>query len=265
MMRYWWAFWYAMAFLTRLPVPYLKRTDAAVAATSLIFYPLVGLLLGSSLLLFSAACILYNPGVSLLLLSALLLGLWVFFSGALHLDGLADSADAWVGGLGNKEKTLAIMKDPQSGPMGITVLLVVLLIKFAAVFALLDKALQGNPAQLQHWNLWLLCGGFLLVPVMARSSVMGILWTTPYVRKEGLGSALVAGVTPLRCFIIAALIAVFSVLFLQQQVLFILALWFTLMALARQVMMKRLGGCTGDTLGAAIEVQEALLLAAIAL
>ena len=135
---YGWAFWYAMAFLTRLPVPYLKRTDAQVAAASLIFYPVVGLLLGATLLLFTLACVVYSPQVSSLLLAALVLAIWVFFSGALHLDGLADSADAWVGGLGSKEKTLAIMKDPQSGPMGVTVLIITLLIKFAAIYALFE-------------------------------------------------------------------------------------------------------------------------------
>jgi len=265
MSRYWWAFWYAMTFLTRLPVPYLKRTDEKVAAASLIFYPVVGLLLGCTLLIFTFACVAYNPHLSLMLLAALLLGIWGFFSGALHLDGLADSADAWVGGMGNKEKTLEIMKDPQSGPMGVTVIVVTLLIKFAAVYALLDKSLQGNPANFHNWNIWLLCGGFLLVPVMARSSVLGFLLTTPYVRKEGLASVLVSGATSLRCFIVAAVIAVCSVIFLHTLAVFILALWLTLMALARQIMLKRIGGCTGDTLGAAIEIQETLLLAAIAL
>ncbi|MBS54109.1 MAG: adenosylcobinamide-GDP ribazoletransferase [Oceanospirillaceae bacterium] len=257
---YGWAFWYAMAFLTRLPVPYLKRTNAQVAAASLIFYPVVGLLLGTTLLLFTLGCVVYNPQVSSLLLAALVLAIWVFFSGALHLDGLADSADAWVGGLGSKEKTLAIMKDPQSGPMGVTVLIITLLIKFAAICALFEQTLNHGIG-----NSWLLCGGLILVPVMARSSVLGFLATTPYVRSEGLASALLQGATVTRCVVIAVMIAVTCVVLLQTQAIFILVLWLTLIALARQIMMKRIGGCTGDTLGAAIEVQEAVLLAAIAL
>ena len=51
-------------------------------------------------------------------------------------DGLADSADAWVGGLGDRERTLAIMKDPRSGPMGVTAVVLVLLLKFAALASL---------------------------------------------------------------------------------------------------------------------------------
>nr|WP_255606188.1 adenosylcobinamide-GDP ribazoletransferase [Thalassolituus sp. ST750PaO-4] len=258
---HWWAFWYAMAFLTRLPTPYLKRVDEAVAARSLVFYPLVGALLGLCLLAFTAACVFYNPQVSLLLLAALLLFIWVVFSGALHLDGLADSADAWVGGLGNKERTLAIMKDPQSGPMGVTVIAVILLVKFAAIYALLDKAQSGSGS----WNIWLLIAGFMLVPMLARGAVPGLLATTPYVRKKGLASALVAGATPLVVGITGTLLALLAGVFLQTQALFILALWLTILMMARAAMIKRLGGCTGDTLGATIEIQEALLLAAIAL
>lgn len=258
---HWWAFWYAMAFLTRLPTPYLKRVDEAVAARSLVFYPLVGALLGLCLLAFTAACVFYNPQVSLLLLAALLLFIWVVFSGALHLDGLADSADAWVGGLGNKERTLAIMKDPQSGPMGVTVIAVILLVKFAAIYALLDKAQSGSGS----WNIWLLIAGFMLVPMLARGAVPGLLATTPYVRKKGLASALVAGATPLVVGITGTLLALLAGVFLQTQALFILALWLTILMMVRAAMIKRLGGCTGDTLGASIEIQEALLLAAIAL
>jgi adenosylcobinamide-GDP ribazoletransferase len=258
---HWWAFWYAMAFLTRLPTPYLKRVDDAVAARSLVFYPLVGALLGLCLLAFTAACVFYNPQVSLLLLAALLLFIWVVFSGALHLDGLADSADAWVGGLGNKERTLAIMKDPQSGPMGVTVIAVILLVKFAAIYALLDKAQSGSGS----WNIWLLIAGFMLVPMLARGAVPGLLATTPYVRKKGLASALGAGATPLVVGITGTLLALLAGVFLQTQALFILALWLTILMMARAAMIKRLGGCTGDTLGATIEIQEALLLAAIAL
>ncbi len=258
---HWWAFWYAIAFLTRLPTPYLKRVDEAVAARSLVFYPLVGALLGLCLLAFTAACVFYNPQVSLLLLAALLLFIWVVFSGALHLDGLADSADAWVGGLGNKERTLAIMKDPQSGPMGVTVIAVILLVKFAAIYALLDKAQSGSGS----WNIWLLIAGFMLVPMLARGAVPGLLATTPYVRKKGLASALVAGATPLVVGITGTLLALLAGVFLQTQALFILALWLTILMMARAAMIKRLGGCTGDTLGATIEIQEALVLAAIVL
>ena len=257
---YYWAFWYALAFLSRIPVPYLQRTDRTVAATSLLYYPIVGGLLGLLLLGFTLLCGWWNPQLSLFLLAALLLVLWTGFTGALHLDGLADSADAWVGGLGDRERTLAIMKDPRSGPMGVTAVVLVLLVKLAAIFALLEQARIGTA-----WNIALLAAGLLLIPMLARASVLGVLATTPYVRAGGMGSDLVAGATPLRLVLWGLVLAALALLLVPTQGLFLLALWLTWVVLLRQQMLKRLGGCTGDTLGAGIELQEALLLAALAL
>lgn len=257
---HYWAFWYALALLSRVPVPYLQRTDRDVAATSLLYYPVVGALLGSLLLGFALLCSWWNPQLSLLLLAALLLLLWTGFTGALHLDGLADSADAWVGGLGDRERTLAIMKDPQSGPMGVTAVVLALLLKVAALFALLEQAHSEA-----GWNLPLLAAGLLLIPMLARASVLGLLATTPYVRSGGMASDLVAGATPVRLVLWGLLLAAMALLLVPAQGLFLLALWLTLVLLLRQQLLKRLGGCTGDTLGAGIELQEALLLAALAL
>ncbi|QQD23521.1 adenosylcobinamide-GDP ribazoletransferase [Venatoribacter cucullus] len=255
-----WAFWYALALLSRVPVPYLQRTDRDVAATSLLYYPVVGALLGLLLLGFTLLCGWWNPQLSLLLLAALLLLLWTGFTGALHLDGLADSADAWVGGLGDRERTLAIMKDPQSGPMGVTAVVLALLLKLAAIFALLEQTRSDS-----GWNITLLAAGLLLVPMLARASVLGLLATTPYVRSGGMASDLVAGATPLRLVLWGLALAALALLLVPAQGLFLLALWLTLVLLVRQQLLKRLGGCTGDTLGAGIELQEALLLAALAL
>jgi adenosylcobinamide-GDP ribazoletransferase len=76
--------------------------------------------------------------------AALLLTVWVLLSGGLHLDGLADSADAWLGGFGDRERTLTIMKDPRSGPIAVVVLVLVLLLKFCAL-AGVDRAATMAP------------------------------------------------------------------------------------------------------------------------
>jgi hypothetical protein len=97
------------AFLTRLPVKAGDWSDRDIGR-SMLFYPLVGLLLG--LALASVTAVLHGapPGV----VAAVLLALWVVATGALHLDGLADSADAWIGGLGDPRRTLDIW-DPRCG------------------------------------------------------------------------------------------------------------------------------------------------------
>ena len=196
----------------------------------------MGGLLGLLLLGFTLLCGWWNPQVSLLLLAALLLLLWTGFTGALHLDGLADSADAWVGGLGDRERTLAIMKDPQSGPMGVTAVVLALLLKLAAIFALLEQTRSDS-----GWNITLLAAGLLLIPMLARASVLGLLATTPYVRSGGMASDLVAGATPLRLVLWGLLLAAMALLLVPAQGLFLLALWLTLVLLLRQQLLKRLG------------------------
>lgn len=96
----------AVGFLTRIPVPAWAFARPGAQARSLPWYPLVGLLLGV-LLLALAWCL---RGAAPLLAAAIVLSSWVWLTGALHVDGLADSTDAWVGGMGDRARTLAIMK-----------------------------------------------------------------------------------------------------------------------------------------------------------
>src|SRR4030065_1365565 len=101
----------AIQFLTQIPVRLKQTYGEREVGASLLYYPLVGLLLGA--LLAGLNSLLH--GVPVLLHAALLLAAWVVMTGALHLDGLADSVDAWLGGLGNRERTLAILKEPRAG------------------------------------------------------------------------------------------------------------------------------------------------------
>ncbi|PTC35344.1 Cobalamin synthase [Pseudomonas paraeruginosa] len=104
----------ALQFLTRLPVRLSAMPTPEQFGRAVLCYPLVGVLIG--VVLYGAARSL--DGAPPPLQAALLLSLWVALSGALHLDGLADMADAWVGGLGDRRPNrLAIIKTgPRSGP-----------------------------------------------------------------------------------------------------------------------------------------------------
>ena len=113
----WRSLWVALQFLTRLPLPGMASIEDRERGYSLLWYPLVGLLIGGLLVMLAAVL----SDISLLLRAALVLTAWVAITGALHLDGLADSADAWMGGLGNRERTLAIMNDPYCGPGAVVV------------------------------------------------------------------------------------------------------------------------------------------------
>ncbi|MBH3376074.1 adenosylcobinamide-GDP ribazoletransferase [Pseudomonas juntendi] len=235
-------FWIALQFLSSLPVSLPGMPAAREVGRSLLYYPLVGLLFG--LLLWLASHLL--QGTPAPLHAALLLALWVLLSGALHLDGLADSADAWLGGFGDRERTLRIMKDPRSGPMAVVTLVLVLLLKFCALWVLVE---QGVTAHL------------LLAPLLGRAAMLGLFLCTPYVRPGGLGQAL-AEHLPRRA---AGWVLLGCALFCLW-----LGGWSGVLALAvfawlRQLMRRRLGGTTGDTAGALLELLELAVVLGMAL
>lgn len=239
-------FWIALQFLSSLPITLPGMPKPQELGRSLLFYPLVGGLFGGVLWGVSALL----AGTPLMLHAALLLTVWVMLSGGLHLDGLADSADAWLGGFGDRERTLTIMKDPRSGPIAVVTLVLVLLLKFCALLALIEQ--QQAMA-------------LLIVPLIGRGALLGVFLTTPYVRAGGLGQAL-ADHLPRK--------AGWWVLVLSAAVCVALAgyagLWALMLAILgfvwlRRVMMRRLAGTTGDTAGALLELLEVLMLVGLAL
>ena len=235
----------ALQFLSSLPIRLPGMPAPEQLGRSLLYYPVVGLLLGGLLCL--AAFVLDGAPPSLQ--AALLLTLWVALTGALHLDGLADSADAWLGGLGDRDRTLAIMKDPRSGPVAVVVLALLLLLKFTALLALLHA---------QQYS------ALLLAPALGRAALLALFACTPYVRPNGLGHAMAEHLPLGRARAVLALVAVCSLLFGSDGVVALVLAAVTFM-LARRAMRRRLGGTTGDTAGALLELMECVVLVGLAL
>ena len=232
----------AFQFLTRLPVPAQSTPEVKDWGRAVLFFPLVGLLVGALLAGFQFLLGSTAP----LLQGALLTAAWVVLTGGLHLDGLADCADAWVGGHGDRDKTLAIMKDPASGPMGVVAVVVALLLKFAALASLVASGA--------------LCA-LLLAPLLGRSLLPALLLTTPYARPGGLGDVM-AQALPRKSAAVLVLAVIAAALALGE--------WRAALAAGvvffflRRAALARLGGVTGDVLGAAVELSEAAVLVALA-
>ena len=236
-------FWIALQFLSSLPVTLPGMPEPRQTGRSLLFYPAVGLFFG--LLLWALDSLL--QGAQPLLHAALLLSAWVLLSGGLHLDGLADSADAWLGGFGDRERTLLIMKDPRSGPIAVVTLVLLLLLKFCALLAVVDAG-QGML--------------LVLAPVVGRAAMLALFLTTPYVRPGGLGQALAEHLPRHAAGWVLALTAVGC--------LWLGGLWPLLATVIafyalRRSMLRRLGGTTGDTAGALLELLELVVLLSLAL
>ena len=230
----------SLQFFTTLPSgigPY----DEADFCRAVYFYPLVGGIIGSIITLL--AWLLPNSMVALNSLWVLIA--WIVLTGGLHWDGLADTADAWFGGNGDKEKTLRIMKDPCAGPIAVLTLFCLCSLKVVALYHILQH-------HAWHW--------ILLSPIIARTWVLVLLVSTPYAKTSGLGSAFYASLQwQWVLFIVITLIGA-SVLLLNLAILITWGVTFVIFFLLRQRMLARLQGVTGDTAGALIEIEECIVL-----
>ena len=235
----------ALQFLSWLPVGQLPAPDSNLLGKSVTWYPLVGLILG--LILGASSLIitnLFNDWIS----AALVLTIWVWLTGGLHLDGLADAADAWLGGLGSKARTLSLMKDPTCGPIAIATLVLVLLLKLMCLQALLASSYE-----------WLI----LWALVFARCNAVLLIIHTPYVRDKGLGYALSNELSQKACYAVISLFGLCSLIVLGWSGLVIILFSVIALLTLRYYMLKRIDGCTGDTVGALIELSEVVVLLAL--
>ncbi|WP_151982454.1 adenosylcobinamide-GDP ribazoletransferase [Acinetobacter guerrae] len=233
-------FWIALQFLTVIPIQLSRVPNQAENARSVLYYPLIGLMIGLILYAFG---ILLSP-VPHLLSASLIWLIWIWLTGGLHLDGLADTADAWVGGFGDKQRTLEIMKDPSCGPIGVLSLIVVCLLKFVCIYLLLE----------QNSTLFL-----IFVPMLGRVVPLILLLTTPYVREKGLGRHL-ADHLPRPFAWIMVLMVLVSLFYWKLHGIFILLVFVLGLVYLRHVFIKRIDGITGDTIGASMELLETAVL-----
>jgi len=232
----------ALQLLTRVPVKINKKISDQATGRSLLYYPLIGFMIGICL---SAIMILLHDFMPPLLLASVLLAIWVLITGALHLDGLADSADAWLGGFGDPQRTLDIMKDPRCGSAAVVILIIILLLKFAALEYIVRQ---------QQWPL------LIAACVFARTSLLPLFLTTKYVRQSGIGASLANNLPRLPAWIITLTIVIMLPVLTGIQMLYSYTIAISIWVFMRQLMVKRISGMTGDTAGAMIEIMELVIL-----
>lgn len=233
----------ALQFLTRIPVDFQLTANDAALGRSVLYYPLVGFLIG--VLLSFLALVL--SGAPDMVAAAVVLSAWVLLTGGLHLDGLADCADAWAGGLGDEQRSLRIMKDPAAGPIAVLVLLLVMLVKFTALFVLIQ---QNDLIPL------------MLAPLLGRCAILLLMLSTPYVSPKGMAEKLLANLPFGEARTVVVVSLAFAGLFMGwANVLLACGLLFWV----RYAALTRLGGATGDVYGAAVELIETAGLLAVVL
>lgn len=232
----------ALTFLTILPWRKGGEATPELLGRSMAYYPVIGVLLG--LILWAARWAL-DQAFPRILADGLVLLLLVVFTGALHLDGLADTLDGLAVGRSAEER-LRIMKDHQVGAFGAVGLVLALGIKFLALHSL-PQAAAGR--------------ALVLALVLSRWSMVQLTYRTAYARREGgLGLAFKENVGKHEMIWATALSLVLSFFLLRfWGVIFWLAIG--LFTLAEQAFFERkIGGITGDTLGFCNEANETTVL-----
>jgi adenosylcobinamide-GDP ribazoletransferase len=230
----------AFALLTRLPVPAHTGTGAASAWA----WPVVGAVIGtlSALVAQSALWIGLTPGVT----AVLALGLGAILTGGLHEDGLADTADGLFGGW-TRERRLEIMKDSHIGSYGVLALVLVTVARWSALAALLTTV---GP-----WAL-------VAVGAVSRAPMAVLMAALPNARGSGLSHA--TGRPSARVALIGSALAAACAFFFAGWVAVpLLLLVATVTLLLAQSAKARIGGQTGDILGAAQQLAEAAALAVL--
>jgi len=227
-----------LALLTSLPIT-RRRMELSAAGYGL--FPVVGLVIGAILLALDhiARAIVPSPASSALVVAGL-----AALTGALHLDGLADTADGLFGGQ-DREQRLGIMRDPHNGAFGFVAVAAVLLLKWAALIPL-----EG----------WLRTGSLLLVPSLARWSVLPSMILFPAAKGEGMGFAIQSTSRWPQAVQGSAVALALSLGIFWPTGLALLALALLVALAIGAYSTSRLGGVTGDIFGCTVEVSEVALL-----
>ncbi len=223
---------------TRIPLRELPNVTMADYRRGILYLPLIGGCIG---LLFFAIARLTQMVFSIEIASLLLVISWAMITGGIHLDGLADTADGFFSNR-EPERVLEIMKDSLIGSFGVIALILVL----GAKYLLIRELLLAEAG-------WLL----VLPPLFSRFALVVLSWRGHYARASGMGALFIGKIT-MGQLIGSALWLIPALLVFPVLSLFSLAFLLVYTYYYRRVCARKIGGLTGDTLGAHVEVTEVI-------
>lgn len=230
----------AVAFLTRAPLPKRLVFDGEVVARAAMFFPVVGALLG---LVSVGARWTIEPLLTPMSTAAIVVAVGAVATGALHLDGLADTADGFGGGR-SRDDVLRIMRDHAVGAYGSVALVLVLGVKIVAIAALVEA---------KRADMYL-----ILAPALARWASVPLGFALPYARPEGGTGAAASKIGLLEVIGASILVGALALALGRWRGA---ALWGAVAiasVVTAVITLRRIGGVTGDVLGANTEMCEAL-------
>lgn len=239
----------AVQFLTIFTVNKEYQAEERSLARSIVYFPVIGFLIGFFLV--NADKIMMLVALPQSIANVLLVALSVLITRALHIDGLADTLDGLMGGH-DQSSRLSIMKDSRLGTAGALGIFFVLIIKYASLNNLFESEKVA---------------ALLTAPVLARWSQTIMIFNSNYGREDGMGKAFVGKLRAsglAACSAIAIGLSAFVVFRMDAHSAVLNACLLSgillLTFLARWYLGRKIGGVTGDTIGAVSELNEVLVL-----
>ena len=262
-----------LSFMTRIPMPKIEY-DEEKLGKSMKYFPVVGIIVGFILLFF---CIIFNFILKNISYSAVLPLMIIVViltdlitTGALHLDGLADTFDG-IFSYRSKHKMLEIMKDSRLGSNGALALILYFLLKFILLFSLTIESREGAIYAIMTY------------PVVARFCSVVSCASSPYARGSGMGKTFVDSTKTCGLIVATVITLLYTI-----GMIFMPFVLFTNYSLPIQIIIKsiliiviivalsalfayafsklierKIGGITGDTLGALLEISSLLYIVLI--
>jgi adenosylcobinamide-GDP ribazoletransferase len=233
----------AISFLTILPVIDQRPASEETVAASLEWFPIVGFLIGLAL---AGEDWLLAHFFAQVIRSVLIVLSLTIVTGAVHLDGLADTADA-LGAGRDRERALDILRDSRVGTFGASAIFFDLTLKILAL-----STLAGHRRY----------AALIIAPMLARWSMLLVAAGLPYLRASGSGSTLLSGkISGARTIVVAIFtIAVMLTLGAMRPIALATALAIAVVFAMRSFYRRWLGGVTGDLIGACGELVEIAVL-----
>ncbi len=235
------SFLIALQFITIIPVKKELDYREKNIAKSMLYYPLIGTIIGLFLVLVNIIGTIFLPD---LVRDSLLLIFFVLFTGGIHFDGLADTFDGLFGG-SNKKRILEIMGDSSIGVYGILAVVLVLILKLSLLAEL--------PMSVRNLAL-------ITAPTISRCAMVWAVYLFPYAKKEGFGKAFKLYLTRNEAWLTAVYTVIVTLaLFLFKGIIILvisaLGIW-----LFGTFIVRKINGLTGDNYGALNELMEVLVL-----
>jgi adenosylcobinamide-GDP ribazoletransferase len=238
------SFFTALQFLTLFPCPTRINYASADAGRAAIFFPVIGLILGSILVL---AHFLLEPFASAGLLSVILVSLLAFMTRGLHLDGVGDTFDG-LGAGGDRERMLSVMDDSHTGVFGLIAIVLVLFLKIHALESM----------DVDRWR------ALLVATILGRWAMVLLVYRST-AAKLGLGSKLIDHLQT-KQFLLATLITLLLITAIWRRNGIVMMAWVAIFTTAsKNYFHRRLGGVTGDICGAVGELSETSVMVLLAL